>query len=256
MDDGIAAQLLAGASLNCVMRPNDEIPSNRPLHDECFQLPHIIIDGSKFSAITLRDIVTHPGMAWPIVFYYTNYKEMFGTFSPALVEPLYQGEKLLQTSLSPRERYKKFDWVVNENCKKIWDSQESRDLNAIRATVLRAGRMKAVFLDEEGIWNIHPVILPQVACAEESFLLQTAYIAYPQFFRKVSEIENRVETEKELCAYFKEEKRCFKGGMRGDVPPFHAFYHLHHDGTYKSYYDLARGNTTNTYKRLMIFSEE
>ena len=256
MTDGIVTRLLSGAALNCVMRPNDEIPTNRPLHDECFQLPHIIIDGEKLSAITPRDLVTKPGEDWPIVFYYTNYHEMFGTFAPVSVAPLYrQGKNTLRTFLAPRKRYSNFSWLLNETVK-VWDSQECRDMEAIRSSVRRAARLKAVFLDEEDIWNIHPVILPQVACAEDSFLLQTEYTVYPLFFRRVSEIETRIETDKEFESYFSEERRCFELGFAGQLHPFHASYQLCHDGTYKSFYDLARGNTSNSYKRLMVFSEE
>lgn len=256
MEEQIVARLLAGASLRCVMQPNDEIPTNRPLHDECFQLPHIIVDGNNFTAITGRDIVTIPGKEWPIVFYYTNYRDLFGTLDPVRVEPGFKGgDNVLRMSMSPRKRYRKFEWLLNEDQVKVWDSQEGQDLEAIRAAVLRAAPMKAVFLDEEQVWNIHPVILPQVACQEKSFLLQTAYIPYPQVIRRTQEIEKFIDTNPELRLFFNDDRQCFEGLRASLLPPFHAFYHLTNDGTYKSYYDLARGNTTNSYQRLMVFAQ-
>lgn len=256
MDENIVEKLLAGVSLRCVMQPDDEIPTNRPLHDECFQLPHLIVNGENFTAITGRDIVTVPGKEWPIVFYYTNYRELFGTFDPVRVEPGFgQGQQVLRMAFSPRKRYRKFDWLLCDNCTKVWDSQENRDVTELRAAVLGALPMKAIFLDEEQVWNIHPVILPQVACHDESFMLQTAYIPYPQVFRLPREIEKMIDSTEELQVFFRDDKQCLKTMKATLLPPFHAFYHLFHDGTYKSYYDLARGDTMRTYRRLMIFAE-
>lgn len=256
MEDEIVACLLAGASLRCAMRPDDEIPANRPLHDECFQLPHIIVDGKNFTAITGRDIVTKPNSYWPNVFYYANYRELFGTFAPIQVEPGYNGENILNMFFSPRKRYQKFDWLHNERGTKLWDSREGGDLTALRAAVLGAVPMKAIFLDEEQVWNIHPIILPQVSCREDAFVMQTAYIAYPQIFRQTEEWQKIIGEDPELERYLTDTKLCFTVARELLQPPFHAFYHLYHDGTYKSYYDLARGDTMHQYQRLMIFAEE
>jgi hypothetical protein len=226
------------------------------LHDECFQLPHIIVDQDNFSAVTARDIVTRPGAEVPIVFYYTNYQQMFGTFSPVQAELAVSGGNLLRTSFSPRKRYTKFDWLLAEKFKKIWDSQGDQHIAEVRSAVLQATPMKVVFMDEEGVWNIHPVILPQVACHEDTFLLQTGYLTYPQFFRKTDEIETMISSNEELCFYFNDETHCFTNPKSIMTHPFYAFYHLCHDGTYKSYYDLARGDTTHKYQRLMVFVEK
>lgn len=256
MEESMVEKLLAGASLRCVMQPDDEIPGNRPLHDECFQLPHVIVDGKNFTAITGRDIVTKPGADWPIVFYYTNYLELFGTFNPVQVEPGYGEGSVLRMFFSPRKRYRKFEWLLNEKCIKIWDSEEGQDFTGIRAAVRRAAPMKAIFLDEEQVWNIHPILLPQVACNEDSFMMQTAYIAYPQIFRQTGELEKSVAGSQDLQRYLTDAKSCFTRGRESNQRPFHAFYNFNHDGTYKSYYDLARGETMHRYQRLMIFAEQ
>ena len=105
------------------------------------------------------------------------------------------------------------------------------------------------------VWNIHPIILPQVACNEDTFVLQAGYITYPHLFRETQEIETLFDNE-ECLTYFEDEKRCFTEYKVVLCHPFHAFYHLYHDGTYKSYYDLLRGDTVHEYKRLMIFAEK
>ncbi|MBF0244616.1 MAG: hypothetical protein HQL31_05040 [Planctomycetes bacterium] len=256
MPDAIVNQLLGGASLRCVMQPNDAIPTNRPLHDECFELPHIIIDGDHFTGITTRDLVLKPGASWPIVFYYTNYLEMFGSFDPSRVEPLNGKGEPLRMSFSPRKRYKRFNWLLRESGVKVWDSEGDRDVALLRAAVMRAARMRAAFLDEEDIWNIHPVILPQVECDRAAFMLQTAYIAYPGIFREVDDMVAAILGNEESRLCFDEEERCFTQHRGMMAPPFQAFYHLRHDGSYSSYYDLARGNTTNKYQRLVVFAEE
>jgi len=255
MADEIVAKLLAGASLRCVMQPDDVIPGNRPLHDECFDLPHVIIDGENFSAIIGGNIVTNPSTEWPIMFYYTSYQEMFGTFDPVKVEPGFGVHNSLRMSFSPRKRYKKFTWVTSGDWKKIWDSQGCQELDAVRMEVLRAGTLKAVFLDEEDIWNIHQVVLPQVASNEDSFNLQTGYVVYPQVFRQTREVKTRMEADAKFRTPF-EGDNCFGAMGELQAAPFHAFYQLFNNGTYKSYYDLGRGDTLHHYKRLMVFAEE
>lgn len=255
MENEIIEKILSGASLRCVMRPDDEIPTNRPLHDECFDLPHVIINGEEFCAITSREIVTKPGVELPIVFYYTH-NGLFGSFSPVEVEAGLVGPKdVLWVSLAPRKRYRKFEWLVRGAYKKIWDSMNMRDIEPVRQAVLRGASLKVAFLDEEEIWNIHPVILPQVACNEKAFLLQTNFIAYPFFIRNIQVLEGYIDSEG-WREYIDGDKLCFTEGRRFKDLPFQAFYHLRNDGTYKSYYDLARGDTVNSYKHLMVFADE
>lgn len=256
MADDIVEKILAGAALRCVMQPDDEIPTNSPLHDECFDLPHIIVDGDKFSAVTHRELVTNPLSELPVVFFYTNYQEMFGSFSPIQGQPGMGGDNLLSTNFAPRKRYKTFAWLCNKNWRKIWDSNGEQDIRALRLAVRQASPLKAAFLDQENIWNIHPVLLPQIVRDADAFVLQTGYLAYPQFFRSTREIEEYILANDQCRAYFTEEKLCFvkKNLVKSTV--FHAFYHLYHDGSYKSYYDLARGDTINQYQRLIVFAAE
>jgi hypothetical protein len=247
MKESIIEQLLNGASLACIMTPDETIPGNEPLHDESLDLQHVIIKGKYFWGMTHHGYfaVNAPSGNF---FYFSNFKKLFGTFAPdAAMRDLSSN-----CNISTTKRYKKFKFINRNRFKLIWDTEGERDFNSVRQAIHEATPLRVALLDAEDVWNLHPVILPQVEKNGGHFVLQTHLAIYPDFFRNQDIFESSWDNIKPYV----DDPDVYKKGFMAIKSRFWiGAYHIKEDGTHKSAYDLGRGNSDNSHKRLKIFVE-
>ncbi|MFZ5994619.1 MAG: hypothetical protein ACOYU4_06510 [Thermodesulfobacteriota bacterium] len=246
-NDDLIQKLIDGYSLYTYMVPDDSIPTNRPLHCEGFYLPHIVITDNVLWAMGRTVHFAHTkdkrGL-WH--FCYTNHPNgLFFSYYPEL-----HGITFMST-----KRYKRHEFIVKDNWKLIWDSlwpEKPQDYRIDRL-IEQGARFKIAMLDDENIWNIHPVDLPMYHINEGSFNLKTEYFAYVFMIRNVKEIDELTEAKKTFFSTKPESNE--DGTLSGKCAPFHAFYNVFDNGEYYNFYDIPRGSRQR-YKRLKIFCEK
>ncbi|MFB3924410.1 MAG: hypothetical protein ACE14T_00020 [Syntrophales bacterium] len=240
----LVAKLLDGASLKTVMIPDVSIESNRPKHLECFQLPHIIIKGNLFWGMS-RNAHCHHLLGAFVSPYGSSF--IYGN-SP---DRVFFSFNLLPEGLTgmPLERYEFHRFVCHRNYELVWDSQSQSSADNVRACTEEGKAIKIAMLDEDNIWNIHPVDLPMFHVETGGFLIKTELFPYPGVLR--DERQTRV-----LLDTFKSAFRESPGQTIFAVTtePFYSFYGLYEDGTYYNSFDIVR-NTRKKYRRLRIFAE-
>ena len=235
------SKILNGNSLGSIMEPDPAIPTNNPYHVESLNLPHILVKEDFFVAITEKSIRLANNRL--VSFYYTEQFELFGTIGN-------YDAKAIEFTGGTKKRYKKFEWIFKEN-KLVFDfSSKKNDFVALRDAVKNRQDMFVIFLDAEDVWNIHPVVLPQINVDNNKFLLQTAEIIYPYEFRNKNLY---FKVEDEVKKYMESHNNTSEFGVVSTGSPYISFYHLYEDGTYLNYYDLIRGNTKKDYKQLKVF---
>ncbi len=241
MMDGI----LNGASLRTVMIPDDAISSNNPEHIESFHLSHIITKGDSFWG---KSEATHVGdhlgeEPYPLCsFCYTNIGNIFCSYMPSSNRCVFMSKKI----------YRKHAWRIRNDFNLLWDSEQDDLPEKIREKIEQAAKMKIVMLDEEDVWNIHPITLPMYYKREQRFELKSAGDAYPMIFRDPNETLGYLERHRRFFDIKRSDNHLAL--MDFDVKVFSSFYVLKSDGTYHSYYDIPRG-TSHRYKRLKVFVE-
>lgn len=252
-DSQIIEKLLSGASLRTVMTPDDDIPGNRPLHDEHFDLPHVIINDGTFFGITKDSLLLNHNKDEPaMAFYYSNLEEIFGVISP--IDMFFRQDKKINFLIASQKRYKQHQWKIKSNSELVWEFTGDKNNGKLREAICCARKLTVALLDEEDVWNIHPIALPQINRKSDGFILKSEYSAYPYLFRNPPAMKDFMKNHIEK-GYFSNKSQYLAYMNKILHQPFFAFYHISPDGTYKSYYDLRRGNTTNKYSNLKIFAE-
>lgn len=245
-DKEIIEKLIDGASLRTYMVPDDAIPSNSPEHIETYNLPHVVIQGDCFFGKTETAHVAyepgqppHPAMS----FCYTNIGHLFCSYTPNSGAGMYMSKM----------RYKAHRWVLKEDCRLVWDSDTARSTEPIKTAIESCARFKMALLDVEGIWNIHPVDLPMLYPLSMTFELKTVMDVYPQNFRNMEQIAALHQQRRD---FFQTRPASSKeGGLYFETGGFPTFYAIQSDGSYRSYYDIAR-DSTQKYLRLRVFADK
>jgi len=243
----LVQKLIDGYSLHTCMVPDDSMPTNSPLHCEGFYLPHIIIVGNVFWGMSRTVHVSHSREEFGIShFCYTSHPNgLFYSYTPGV-----KGITFMST-----KRYKRHEFIVKDDWTLIWDSeieQESQN-HRIDRLIERGARFKIAMLDEENIWNIHPVDLPMYHRDEGSFSIKTEYFQYAFIIRSPKDIDELIEVHK---TFFNTKPESNKDGtLIGKCEPFTAFYNLVDNGGYYNYYDITRGSNQK-YKRLRVFCDK
>jgi len=248
-NEEIIQELIDGHSLYSYMIPDDSIPTNRPAHSEGFYLPHIVITGDVFWGVTRAVHLIHdPGSSEAGIgsFCYTNHPGgLFIFYNPGLDGVTFMSIK----------RYKVHTFIVRDNWELIWDSEweEKHQHNSLDHWIKQGRRFKIAMLDDEDIWNIHPVDLPMFHIDERIFNIKTELFDYANMLRDPQAMGSLTEEHK---AFFNKKPDSNKNGtLVGTCPPFRAFYNLFDNGEYYNFYDIPRG-TTQRYKRLKVFCEK
>jgi hypothetical protein len=155
-------------------------------------------------------------------------------------------------TIMPKVRYKNHAWKMRENYKLIWDSENDSETDVVRNEINAVSKFKIAMLDQEDIWNIHPIDLPMYELETGTFHLKTSADLYPIMFREPNYYEAAVA-------------KCLTtvGETGGDgISPiihvedqgFSTFYSVCSDGTYYNFYDISQ-STRKQYKRLKVFSD-
>lgn len=246
-NDNLIQKMIDGYSLYTYMVPDDSIPTNRPLHCEGFYLPHVLIRDDTFWCMTRTVHVSYSKeMVGFVHFAYTNHRKgFFFSYNPSVSSIFFMSIK----------RYKRHEFIVKDNWKLIWDSvwPENPQGDRIDRLIEQGARFKIALLDDENIWNIHPVDLPMYHINEGSFNLKTENFEYAFIIRNAQEIDELTEANKTFFSTKPESNK--DGTLKGKCLPFHAFYNVFDNGEYYNLYDIPRGSRQR-YKRLRIFCEK
>ena len=153
------------------------------------------------------------------------------------------------------KRYKRHEFIAKNNWNLIWDSEwkEKPDNHKIDQILCHGSRFKIAMLDDENIWNIHPVDLPMYHTNEGTFNIKTEYFDYAGTIRSTKDIKELVEANKMFFSTKPESNR--DGTLSGKCAPFHAFYNLFDNGEYYNFYDIPR-DSKQKYKILKVFCEK
>jgi hypothetical protein len=246
-NDDLIQKLIDGYSLYTYMVPDDSIPTNKPLHCEGFYLPHVLIKDDTFWGMARTVHVSHSKETFGFGhFAYTNHRSgLFLSYNPSTSNITFMSTK----------RYKRHEFIVKDNWKLIWDSawNEKPQDYRIDRVIERGSCFKIAMLDDENIWNVHPVDLPMYHINEGSFNIKTEYFEYAFAIRSTKDIDELVEANKTFFSTKPESNS--DGVLHGTCAPFHAFYNVFDNGEYYNFYDIPRGSRQR-YKRLKIFCEK
>ncbi len=251
-NEEIIQKLINGQSLYSYMIPDDSLSNNRPLHSEGFYLSHIIITGDVFWGMsrTVHLGHYHGSNSYSIShFCYTNHPDsLFFSYSPSL-----DGNDII--TLMSIKRYKSHKFIAKDNWRLIWDSEwdEKHQDKSLDHWIKQGLRFKTAMLDDEDIWNIHPVDLPMFHINEGTFNIKTELFGYPGILRNSKSFNDFIEPYRTF--FDKKPDSDEEGALSGKCPSFRAFYNLFDNGEYYNFYDIPRG-TKQKYKRLMVFCEK
>ncbi|NCU33586.1 MAG: hypothetical protein EOM23_11810 [Candidatus Moranbacteria bacterium] len=244
-DTKIVEQLLCGASLRTVMIPDPSIPTNYPMHIETYNLPHVIANGNFFWAFSGSNHLSYrigTGTTGISSFAYTNIKSMFCSSSSVS----------MKACLMSLFRYRQHNWILKNNYKVAWDSDNKDNVINIKQAIEDGLSLKIALLDDENIWNMHPVDLPMFEIDNNVFILKTVYDKYPMFFRSVQ--KTNIIYKQKMEFFSKKPHDNYDGIIKYTDNFFSSFYYILSDGTYYNFFDISRA-TKQSYKRLIVFAE-
>ena len=243
-DADIIEKVLDGWSLRTFMVPDPAIPSNAPRHMETYDLPHLVIDGGRFWAWsrTLHLMVYNDVPETNLSFCYSNIENIFCSYRPDAENGL---------RIMAKSRYAEHEWTLRRRHRLVWDSTVDGTANAIKKEIENASRFTVAMLDEDNIWNIHPVQLPFFYEGSGLFELRTESERYPLVFRTPDFLHDIMSDTEGLAKILNDPEIIYTV----DTPAFSTFYSLYSDGTYFNYFDITRASRQK-YKRLKVFSDD
>ena len=172
--------LLRGDSLRVVLVPDPAAPHNYPEITESLELSHVIIDGDRFWGITSRVHGSFgiPGIEGraadePCCYAYSNYA--------GIVVNASKSWDFLR--IYDSNSYKKMEFIALSDCRLVWESGKTESMGELREAITKGRRLKVGLLDDDGLWNLHPVHQPTIRNESEYFELFTDDNAYPEVFR-------------------------------------------------------------------------
>ena len=224
------------------MVPDPTFPSNAPRHSETYDLPHVVINGQDFWAMSeTRHLSIADGTAFPNVsFCYTSTGDIFCSYGEGVESRL---------NVMPKSRYEIHEWRLRRRHGLIWDSNGGTPASVIGDEIEQGSKFMIAMLDAEDIWNVHPVDLPMYYAESEAFELKTASDHYPQVFRDPDAFRKRIMDDEGVRNIWSDGEVALSTARE-----FSTFYRLISDGTYVNYYDIPR-SSQQEYKRLMVFSD-
>ena len=242
-DADIIEKILDGWSLRTFMVPDPAIPSNAPRHMESYDLPHLVIHGDLFWAWsrTLHLMVHDDAPIANLAFCYSNIANIICSYRPDVEDGL---------RIMAKNRYAEHEWRLLHRHKLVWDSSVDNTADAIKREIENGSRFTVAMLDEENIWNIHPVQLPFFYEESGLFELRTESERYPLVFRTPEYFRDHLTDTDVLAKMLKDPRIMYTV----DTPAFFTFYTLYSDGTYFNYFDISR-TSRQKYRRLKVFSD-
>ena len=242
-DADIIEKVLDGWSLRTFMVPDPAIPSNAPRHSETYDLPHLVLNGDCFWAWsrTLHLMVYGDAPVANLSFCYSNFENIICSYRPDAENGL---------RIMAKNRYAEHEWRLHHRHRLVWDSSHDGAASAVGKEIENGSKFTVAMLDQEDIWNIHPVQLPFFYEETDLFELKTECELYPLVFRTPEYFRGHLSNTTGLAKILKDPEIIYTV----DTPAFFTFYSLYSDGTYFNYFDISR-SSRQKYKRLKVFSD-
>jgi len=251
-NEEIIRKVLDGYSLRTFMVPDPTFPNNAPRHTETYDLPHVVIKGRHFWAMSdTRHLSiadgTHISSAdgthiteVNVSFCYTSAGDIFCSYGAGFEGGFH---------VMPKSRYEIHEWRLRRNYRLIWDSDDDTPASVLGDAIEQGSKFIIAMLDAEDIWNVHPVDLPMYYAESGAFELKTVSDHYPQVFRDPDAFRKRIMEDEGVRNIWSEGKVAVDSAS-----DFSTFYRLISDGTYVNIYDIPR-SSQHEYKRLKVFSD-
>ena len=197
-----ADDLLNGASLRVVLHPDPEFQTDFPDMIESFSLPHIIIHGGEFIAKTAnRHALAYDYRAYDMnsAFSYAYSNFLSYVINCSAAEPFI---RLYSTTA-----YQEIKFVAKNGCETVWEYGSTVSMRRRPRWNERSmpGSLKIALLDQDGLWNIHPVHMPSFYVGRNHFELFTEQDALPIVFRYAADLK---KLEKHFLENIKRNKRA------------------------------------------------
>ena len=253
----LVSQILNGASLSVILTPDPSVQQAFPAMVETFDLPHIIISDESFIAKTADTHAVHHDFKPYDMNFRTSYA--YSNFSNIVINSSYT-EKICRYYHA--SRYLDIQFIPQDDFEIIWDSKIDKDTQSAEAAIQAGRKIKIGLLDQDDIWNMHPVHMPSFYTDQNLLELFTDQSAMPSFFR---ETESILHLEAVLIAKFQELEKKSKGEIDrisvlapqiDDPELYSTYYTIRSDGTY------LRGRLFNTedkreaYKALRVYASK
>ena len=185
-------ELLSGNELRVIMFPDAKLGYYTDRAIECFELPHILVDGEKFwgKSRTVCPCDFYPGLestGWDLTlpgsYIYNNFADICITSS-------YLSGMM---RIYPAMKYERIEFRSFQTHEVVWDSEEPDKLGEFE-DALEQGRVgKIAMLDETDLWNIHTIDISQYFPDKRLFILCTEKDGYPICLRKMSSFDSLAE---------------------------------------------------------------
>ena len=187
-DSQVIEQLLSGYTLYSSMEPDPSIPTNHPLHMECFSLPFILLREQRFWARTRAEhAVGH--FSGRMAFNYLSWCNLFFSYSA-----MSSGGALMSL-----KRYRKFEWILKHEYDPIWDSSDKHHSLPLLVEAIQQAKSLRVALLLDNTWHLYPVHLPMYHPENQSFVLKICFDRFPSAFQDFSVIDELYQSKQ---AYF------------------------------------------------------
>ena len=239
-----ADDLLNGASLRVVLHPDPEFQTDFPDMIESFSLPHIIIHGGEFIAKTAnRHALAYDYRAYDMnsAFSYAYSNFLSYVINCSAAEPFI---RLYSTTA-----YQEIKFVAKNGCETVWEYGVHETTAAVERAIDAGKRLKIALLDQDGLWNIHPVHMPSFYVGRNHFELFTEQDALPIVFRYAADLK---KLEKHFLENIKRNKRASilrSALMSENVIFYSCYYTVWPNGEYLHGKFVLRGEEPEKYRR-------
>ncbi|MBU0676259.1 MAG: hypothetical protein KJ950_16590 [Proteobacteria bacterium] len=245
----IIEKLLEGFPLSVILETDDQnMTINEPYYEN-IALPHIVTRDGRFWACSFDTVyaLSQEGID-RFSFYFCSSPEIYGVVSTSSFD---QGRVMLRAGTI--KRFTSFSFqTFGHQATLLYDHRCQHELGRVERAIQQAASLFVVFLDEEGFWNIHPVVLPQKYLGRNEFFLQTSGIIYPMMFRSERYLSECLSIADRLL---KNESLWRLGFQEMQMPAHVAFYWLRSDGTYQAIYDQNKTpQPVRRYSELRVYA--
>jgi hypothetical protein len=255
--DPLVSQILNGASLSVILTPDPRIQTDFPDMIETFDLRHIIISGDRFIGKTDHTHAVHHEFKPYDLNFRTSYAYL--NYADIVINSSYSEEICRYYHAS---RYLDLKFIALDDYETVWDSEKDNDTKNAEAAILAGRKIKIGMLDNNNIWNMHPVHMPSFYTGKNFLELFTVQDAIPLFFR---EPESLKILETTLVEKFKELEIKSQGQIDqvsaltpqiDDVEFFSVYYTLRSDGTFLRSSVAIKEEEPENYKALRVYASK
>lgn len=237
------SELINGHSLRVVLYPDESLGFYTEATVECFQLPNVVIIGDRFwgsndCSAASDEHPLPPGCNWDLTrpgsYIYNNFTDLVvnSSYLSGMVR-IYKASK-----------YRQIRFVTVADFRLLWDSESDDDPAAIEKEIEQGKRFKFALLDEQDVWNIHPIDLATYLKKSRQFRIDTPKNGYPEILRDPDFIAG-------LAAKFAEVDD-YTAGIN-DQPFYLSRYRVTSEGHYQ--HQIGGELVTKEYRHLKVFCE-